>query len=131
MPGQGESNVYDAALNALAGKLYYEGKDGHLTGKVEVAEGLMAEAWSKDISFKADGQGEYKAQKSEKPSGPVVPPGSNPIPAAPSADEGQTNTTFIKGELNGIPGITFSNDFAKYNVCLLYTSDAADERYTV
>ena len=33
-----------------------------------------------------------------------------------SADEGQTNTTFIKGELNGIPGITFSNDFAKYHV---------------
>ena len=61
MPGQGGSNVYDAALNALAGKLYYEGKDGHLTGKVEVAESLMAEAWGGKISFKANGQGELKA----------------------------------------------------------------------
>ena len=61
MPGQGGSNVYDAALNALAGKLYYEGKDGHLTGKVEVAESLMEEAWGGKISFKANGQGELKA----------------------------------------------------------------------
>ncbi len=108
MPGQGESNVYDAALNALAGKLYYEGKDGHLTGKVEVAEGLMAEAWSKDISFKADGQGEYKAQKSEKPSGPVVPsvePGSNPIPSEPSTGkptiQDKGDHYLIKGKTNG------------------------------
>ncbi len=61
MPGQGEGNVYDAALNALAGKLYYEGKAGNLTGKVEVAESLMAEAWGGKISFKANGQGELKA----------------------------------------------------------------------
>ena len=33
-----------------------------------------------------------------------------------SADEGQTNTTFTKGELNGIPGTTLTNDFSKYHV---------------
>lgn len=59
----GENADYDALLNILAGKLYYEAKDGHLTGQAEIAESLAAPAYAKNISFKtADGQGEVKAE---------------------------------------------------------------------
>jgi len=57
----GENADYDALLNTLAGKLYYEAKDDHLTAYAEIAESLAAPAYAKKISFKtADGQGEVK-----------------------------------------------------------------------
>ena len=84
MPQDREVVNYDEALNALAGKLFYDANDGHLKGIVEFAETLDKPAYTKEISFKSDThQGEYKP----KTTPPVVPP------VTPSV-EGQTGTEF-------------------------------------
>ena len=62
-----DKNLVSETLNALAGKLFYPGQwtgsKNHLTGKVEIAEGLTASAAGLrigDITYKfGDGQGQY------------------------------------------------------------------------
>ena len=72
----GQVNTSDAdavhrTLNALAGKLYYDGYvrgERNLSGKAMIAEGLTSSSASKqlaDIMFRADGQGSVKADIGE------------------------------------------------------------------
>lgn len=60
-------------LNALAGKLTYTGyADGHLTGKVEIADGLTASSQSlvlEDITFTDSGKGSYVSGDTPTPGG--------------------------------------------------------------
>ena len=75
-PGSGvytDRNLVSDTLDKLANKLYYTAyKDGerNLTGKVEIAEGLTASAVSRKIggiTYKEDGQGEYRYELAGKP----------------------------------------------------------------
>lgn len=58
-----DKNLVSETLNALAGKLYYLAKDGKLSAKVALAEGLTASEASldlKNVTFKeSNGQGQY------------------------------------------------------------------------
>ena len=58
-----DKNLVSETLNALAGKLYYLAKDGKLTAKAALAEGLTASEASldlKNVTFKeSNGQGQY------------------------------------------------------------------------
>ena len=58
-----DKNLVSETLNALAGKLYYLAKDGKLSAKAALAEGLTASEASldlKNITFKeSNGQGQY------------------------------------------------------------------------
>lgn len=96
MPVAREPVNYDDILNALAGKLFYEAKDNHLTGKAEIAESLTAKALSKDISFKTTGgQGEIKKS-------------STPLKPNPPTDETKTYTT--KSSIDGKNKLYHSSD---------------------
>ncbi len=67
-------NTVSQMMSNLASKLYYEGKDGKLAGRVGIAEGLTASSQllrAGDIQFKDNGQGSYTAE--DKPTGPVIP----------------------------------------------------------
>ena len=58
-----DKNLVSETLNALAGKLYYLAKDGKLSAKAALAEGLTASEASldlKNVTFKeSNGQGQY------------------------------------------------------------------------
>ena len=58
-----DKNLASETLNALAGKLYYLAKDGKLSAKAALAEGLTASEASldlKNVTFKeSNGQGQY------------------------------------------------------------------------
>ncbi|WP_405384179.1 hypothetical protein [Phascolarctobacterium sp.] len=58
-----EMNKVSATMNALANKLYYTGTAGNLKGQVMIGEGLTASSATMkvgDITYKADGQGQYE-----------------------------------------------------------------------
>ena len=105
----GENADYDALLNTLAGKLYYEAKDNHLTAQAEIAESLATPAYAKKISFKAaDGQGEVKAETTpgQRPGEGGTTPGQTPGEGGttPGQRPGQGGTT--PGQRPGEGGTT-------------------------
>ena len=96
----GENADYDALLNTLAGKLYYEAKDNHLTAQAEIAESLTTPAYAKKISFKtADGQGEVKAGTT-----PGQRPGEGGTTPGQTPGEGGTTPGQTPGEGGTTPG---------------------------
>ena len=92
-----DSASIEATLNALAGKLTYEGVHGgvenNLIGKVQIASGLTASSAQQqvgDISFnETTGKGDY-VEGSMKPGvqKPEPQPGPNPNPDKPDYEQG-------------------------------------------
>ena len=125
MPQNREVVNYDEALNALAGKLFYDANDGHLKGVVEFAETLDKPAYTKEISFKSDThQGEYK-------------PKTTPLPA-PSVPKEQTETIFKNGRIDGnMKDNSTAGDFEKFGVwnkekkSYIFTKDSTIETQSI
>ena len=74
-----DKNQVSAALNALAGKLYYEAYvagEKNLEGTVEIAEGLTAQSATKRLetmTYKAEtGQGQYLYTPAVDPNPPII-----------------------------------------------------------
>ena len=89
-------------LNALAGKLYYDGYVGgerNLSGKAMIAEGLTGSAVSQqlDLAYKeTNGQAHVKAQ--DTPSNPTTPPAEDPSkPPTPPTTEDTINKQIAEG----------------------------------
>lgn len=108
-----DKNLVSETLNSLANKLYYTAyKDGekNLTGKVEIAEGLTAQAASQrleNITYKnADGQGQYlyTPEVDEPTDGPIKTPevfGKDRVAKATIADAvGSYNKKFVAAAYN-------------------------------
>ena len=108
-----DKNLVSETLNSLANKLYYTAyKDGekNLTGKVEIAEGLTAQAASQrleNITYKnADGQGQYLYTPAvdEPTDGPIKTPevfGKDRVAKATIADAvGSYNKKFVAAAYN-------------------------------
>ena len=101
-----DSASIEATLNALAGKLTYEGAIGgvanNLTGKVQIASGLTASSAQQqvgDINFnETTGKGDY-VEGSMKPGvqKPEPQPGPNPNPDKPDYEQGDYETNIMAG----------------------------------
>lgn len=92
-------------LNALAGKLFYPGQwtgsKNHLTGKVEIAEGLTASAAGLrigDITYKfGDGQGQYLyTPATDIPDEQIINPMKQTMDGSASSEKAYTDAAFIK-----------------------------------
>lgn len=85
------------ALNAVAGKIYYEGSvdgESNLAGKAEIAEGLTASSASAklaDMKYKKDNHGQGYVEKGSAPN-----PNPNPKPKPPII-YGSKETQMMKG----------------------------------